>query len=300
MPRDDVVFVRSTARGYKINLNGPKGRFVLDTLAWSGTAVVTTVVNVAAEYLDSARHRRRVGPAVATITVNPRKWQEFSVSAKPQERSNTLAGGMTEYPYHLTDTVGTANNAVWGAFTTDVWIRFVLGTVDSASGFNSGLWYWTTPPTSHDSSTVFLHPGLIPDTTFPNAVKWFKQQKGPPPPHLCDTAHVRKLQGLAEVHEGFTQAAESHYGNLQRAVTKAAFVTTIERAVDRAASSSTFFDATGTGYKEKVFNRLHIVDSTFDANDPRRIFGDQLPSHGTYGALGCLIAKDTTLMVRVP
>ena len=140
-----------------------------------------------------------------------------------------------------------------------------------------------------------MHPALSGGGSYPEALKWFSDQDGTPPPK-CGAADVDRLFGITKHHEGAAQETDSHYGILQRFIAAESVSTKLKRFVDHRTSIGRFLSAVDT-HLQDVNDRHQALQHAFEAPQYAKIFGNQEAPNGPFGDLGCKIAWDPTLVV---
>lgn len=299
---------------------GPDSNHVAGDIAqWIGPIVLSTHIRIDVTEIDAAGHSKPLPSVFESISVDARQIAEYQVQ-QPAEHDTLIYPFITPYPKVLTVINGVPQTlgATYGVFFTDTaWINQLqypdtshISTV--SAGPNQGLTWFATLPEIVDATRAYIHPALLGGLGIPKSTFWYSQQDGsqfymrfppaPPAPDsaivtACDANGVSNLYSESRRHEGVTGDPASHYSVLNTQLAAAGMKAAAESTV---VQGNVFSVALLTQLRLKSFLLTYTpVDSLFDWQDRRRIFGDL--SQRTVGSIGCFIryALDSTDIVNI-
>lgn len=209
-PATEMTVLRRRARGSGFSIDEQPNEVVASgsSAEWKGTAVAATAVTFTVRVQHNGVAEQLSGSA--SFGINARTWTPYQLT-QPADWSVQVRSPMQDYPSNMH--MGNFGPYGLNPFSTPV---------DSVSaGPNTGLMYYLQqPPFSGVGASIATHPAMYPPAggvwSHPSHQRWYNDQNGRPA-GTCNQGDVAYLRQQVERHEGVTQAANSHYGVLNKA-----------------------------------------------------------------------------------
>lgn len=230
---------------------------------WEGTAVAATEVKFKVRY--SWNGQDKTTTASARFDPQTRGWPAMQLTAVPTHRVAVYPPILLEYP----------SNGTLGFFWFEDPSPGDTPVDQAQSGPNAGLWFLRDSVATPQAIYAYTHPGLYASAS--GGRPWYADQNGSGT-GTCTQSVLPQLAGLAEVHEGVTQAGNSHYGVTNGVFAKEALADQFERLYT-ARSEAELRTLAARLYERFRNGPYDREQANFDRKDRPRIFG----------ALGCTL-----------
>jgi len=256
-PAYTVVERRAKGKGFTITEAPNEAVAAGQSFEWSGVAVAKTEVRFKISYIIGTD--TKTVDEKATFDIAPRGWLPMLLTAAPQFHISLYPPFLIEYP----------TNHTFGFFWFEDPMPEIAPGAQVAGGPNDGLWYFADAIPMPQDIHAFTHPGMYAGQT--TGVSWYNDQNGRGS-GTCTQAVLPQLAGMAEVHEGVTMAANSHYGVANRVFRDEALQVKFEELYTSSSQAELQRKAHDI-YQQFRTKKYDPEQAKFDAVDTPRIFG---------------------------